>query len=175
MVNIQDMFGPQPAKMIPADAQTLPPPSKLPQPPYRMLYGWVMESSLFEPKAIVQVYEDGSRLEFPPPTTVGQAAVIFNSVSFGLQIHDALLTGRPSLEGPCIAHFAEARMDKDSGAVRSHLGSDKIPSKAKISKLMDIMHLRKEPEWIDTSLWLIPARKDPLDARNAPLAWRNPA
>ncbi|KAJ7655868.1 hypothetical protein DFH06DRAFT_484576 [Mycena polygramma] len=45
----ESIFGPTPPRIIPHDAQTVPPPPHFPEPPECMFYGWVLEPELFGP------------------------------------------------------------------------------------------------------------------------------
>ncbi|KAF8171044.1 hypothetical protein K438DRAFT_1773450 [Mycena galopus ATCC 62051] len=143
------IFGPPPTKIIPHDAQTVPPPPHTPEPPNCMFYGWLLEPELFGPGTIILRFEDGSTTTFKRPTTAKQAYNTFEFVAFGLQLIDGIRIEWPTDKRPRIASFAEAL--KDVG-VRSRLNDgDKMPPAAMIQKLEETLHLLKKPEWIETT------------------------
>ncbi|KAJ6590696.1 hypothetical protein DFH09DRAFT_1140058 [Mycena vulgaris] len=167
------IFGPPPPKIIPHDAQTVPPPPYHPEPPNCMFYGWVLEPELFGPGTIVLRFDDGSGTTFKRPTTAMQAYVTFQFVAIALRLMGGIHIESPTDKRPRIASFAEAV--KDVG-VRSRLNDgDKMPPAAIIQKLEETLHLVKKPEWIETTRWSTPneAMERAFNASVPPLTFKS--
>ncbi|KAJ7512056.1 hypothetical protein B0H11DRAFT_2182520, partial [Mycena galericulata] len=125
------IFGPFPPTIIPHDAQTVPPPPYIPEPPNCMLYGWLLEPELFGPGTIVLRSNDGSMTTFKRPTTAMQAYDTFQFVAIALRLMRGMRIEWPTDKRPRIASFAEALKD----GVRSGLNDgDKMPPAALIQK-----------------------------------------
>ncbi|KAJ7190932.1 hypothetical protein GGX14DRAFT_603068 [Mycena pura] len=144
--SIESHFGP---KIIPRDAQTLPQPPYILEPPKFLFYGWVLEPELFGGDIALH-FKDGTTETYKRPTTNREALKTFQSVAIAMVL-DGLDIQPPTDARPPIASFAEA--DRN-GVVRSWLnGGDKIPAAADIQKLQEALQLVKKPEWIETTRW----------------------
>ncbi|KAJ7620592.1 hypothetical protein DFH06DRAFT_67982 [Mycena polygramma] len=147
-------------RIIPADAQIIPPPPYMPEPPDRVVYGWLLEPALFGPGPLTFALEDkatGEILDFPTeplerPTTITQAVKAFKLVVIGMRINTVLKVDRPHTYRPRYAYLAEA--SKGTG-VRSLLdgGAKTIPA-SRLKVLKERLQLVKDPEWMQVPNYL---------------------
>ncbi|KAJ7603398.1 hypothetical protein DFH06DRAFT_333031 [Mycena polygramma] len=150
-IDLQSIFPPPAPKIIPHDAQTVPPPPHIPEPPDYLFYGWVLEPELFGPGEITVVCDDGGIAKFKRPTTAMQAYDVFHFAAMLLQLMGGIRFEPPTNERPRIASLAVVAKDVP---LHSHLdGADKIPSAAKLQKLEEMLHFVKKAEWIQSPRW----------------------
>ncbi|KAJ6482848.1 hypothetical protein C8R47DRAFT_574226 [Mycena vitilis] len=154
-----------PPRTIPADAQIVPQPPYIPEPPHRLVYGWLLEPALFGPDPLTLVLDDdvtGQPLDYPAeplkhPTTVRESYETFELVLTGMQINDVVTLDWPHPSRPHYAYLAEASKDR---GVHSPLdgGAKTIPA-WRLKVLKERLQLVKDPEWIQ-----VPAYSPEADA-----------
>ncbi|KAJ6482852.1 hypothetical protein C8R47DRAFT_574394 [Mycena vitilis] len=138
---------------IPADAQIVPQPPYIPEPPHRMVYGWRVEPALFGPERLtLVVYDDvtGEPLNYPAetlkhPTTVTESVTTFDLVLLAMRINIWVKLDRPHPTRPRYAYLAEASNDR---GVYSPMGGAKIIPASRLKQLTERLQLVKDPEWI---------------------------
>ncbi|KAJ7214715.1 hypothetical protein B0H12DRAFT_1155016 [Mycena haematopus] len=139
------LFAPLP-KIVPPDAQTLPPPPSIPEHPECLFYGWMLTPLLFGSSPTRLNFSDGSSIMPERPTTVTEAYDTFRFFVRRLNLRDGIRFDQPISDGPWFAYMAEA--SKSVGGVRSVLDTDKILSVARLQKLEHILDLQCKPQWI---------------------------